>query len=230
MARSETTAILVRFGTAVLSTSIHLPLNSGKSRNTPVMLPPGRAKLAMNPDAVGSDSRSIATIGMDFVACAAALTPAGDTAKIASTFERTSSRQSASISLVVPGRTRNSIVRLVPSINPFARRACRNGSKSCRNSKPSGAGRNTPIRTPLLACASAGRGAEEAPTVKIKASATIRTVTATLSTACLLIVCSHVRRTPRSAAAGEQREPAVRWSVKFDTSLMPTDIMIVDCQ
>jgi hypothetical protein len=45
-----------------------LPLNSERSRNSPVMLPPGRAMLATSPASTGSISRSIPTIGMVRVA------------------------------------------------------------------------------------------------------------------------------------------------------------------
>src|SRR5437870_1815796 len=63
----------------------HFALKSGKSRNTPVTLRPGRARLATKPLATGSLSRSIAITGMLVVAWAAACTAAGAAATMAST-------------------------------------------------------------------------------------------------------------------------------------------------
>ena len=55
-----------------LSSCRCFPLNSERSRNIPVMLPPGRAMLATNPASTGSISRSIPAIGIVRVAFLAA--------------------------------------------------------------------------------------------------------------------------------------------------------------
>src|SRR5258708_149736 len=64
-------------GTHSMSSCKHFALKSGKSRNTPVTLPPGRARLLTKPLATGSLSRSIAITGMLVVAPAAAWTAGG---------------------------------------------------------------------------------------------------------------------------------------------------------
>jgi len=114
---------------------------------------------------MGSDSRSTATIGVDFVAPAAARTAAGPIATIAFIRRRTSSAARPAISSAVPARTRYPIVRLVPSTNPLWRSAWWNGSKFCRKTGPSGAGRRTPTLTTFAAggCAAAERGAAASP-------------------------------------------------------------------
>ena len=58
---------------------------AGKSRNIPVILPPGRALLTINPLPTGSLSRSPATMGTVMVAARAARTAIGPVAWIKST-------------------------------------------------------------------------------------------------------------------------------------------------
>ena len=67
------------------------PLNSERSRNIPVMLPPGRAMLAANPASTGSISRSIPVIGIVRVASFAAAKAEVPRAKITSTLRSASS-------------------------------------------------------------------------------------------------------------------------------------------
>ena len=62
------TAILERLGTTSFKSSSSFVLNSGKSKKRPVILPPGRAKLAIIPVATGSVSKSNATMGVVAVA------------------------------------------------------------------------------------------------------------------------------------------------------------------
>ena len=69
----------------------HFAPKSGKSRNTPVTLPPGRARLPTHPLAIGSLSRSIAITGITFVAPLAACTAVGPAAMMASTVPFTKS-------------------------------------------------------------------------------------------------------------------------------------------
>src|SRR5438874_9030677 len=64
---------------------IHLLAISGASKNTPVTLPPGRFRLCAAPAAIGSDSRSSATMGMVCVARRAASRLPDATARITST-------------------------------------------------------------------------------------------------------------------------------------------------
>jgi len=73
------------------------------------MLPPGRAMLAAQPFAIGSDSRSCATIGMVAVALRAARTAAGLTARMARTPIPTSSVASAGSRPGSPAATRETI-------------------------------------------------------------------------------------------------------------------------
>src|SRR5262249_12395936 len=61
-------------GTVCLSSSNHLPTRSGEAADSPVMLPPGRARLATSPSATGSPTIGN-TIGMVAVARRAASAP-----------------------------------------------------------------------------------------------------------------------------------------------------------
>ena len=83
---SHSTAARESFGLLSTSISIHLAVKSGKSRNTPVMLPPGRARVAATPLAIGSVSKSTATTGMVRVADRAAFSTRGPLAMITLTF------------------------------------------------------------------------------------------------------------------------------------------------
>ena len=77
-------------GTISLSSPICFPLNSGRSRNIPVILPPGRAKLLTYPFATGSLSKSMATMEV-VVAFLAAAPASGVVAEMAFTLSRTRS-------------------------------------------------------------------------------------------------------------------------------------------
>ena len=78
-------------GTASLSSCKHFAAKSGKSRNTPVTLFRGRARLSIHPLATGSLSRSIAITGISAVASFAAWTAGGPTATMARTRSLTKS-------------------------------------------------------------------------------------------------------------------------------------------
>jgi hypothetical protein len=80
-----------RLGTASLSSCKHFAAKSGKSRNTPVTLLRGRARLSIHPLATGSLSRSIAITGISAVAFFAAWTAGGPTATMARTRSLTKS-------------------------------------------------------------------------------------------------------------------------------------------
>ena len=95
MAGSPIIATRAISGNTSLSSSICFPLISGKSRNTPVMFPPGWARVSTNPIAMGSLSKSIATIGTLLVAFLTAANACGPLAKITSTLSRTKSAASS---------------------------------------------------------------------------------------------------------------------------------------
>src|SRR5262249_31367049 len=94
---SHSTAACESFGLLSISISIHFAVKSGKSRNTPVMLPPGRARAAATPLATGSVSKSIATIGTVRVADRAARSTGGPLAMITRTFFAMTSATSGAI-------------------------------------------------------------------------------------------------------------------------------------
>ena len=62
------------FGTASLNSSSRFPLRSRVSLVSPVIFPPGRAKLSIRPVAIGSAGVTM-TIGIVLVACLAARIP-----------------------------------------------------------------------------------------------------------------------------------------------------------
>src|SRR4051812_39015856 len=64
---------------------MHLAVKSGRSRNTPLSLPAGRARLFTHPFATGSDSRSMAITAVPGAFISAAVTAGGLTAQITST-------------------------------------------------------------------------------------------------------------------------------------------------
>ena len=73
----HSTAARESFGLRSTKISIHFAVKSGKSRNTPVMFPPGHARVAATPLVTGSVSRSSAIIGMVRVANRAACSTRG---------------------------------------------------------------------------------------------------------------------------------------------------------
>src|SRR5262249_8506110 len=92
---SQRTPTSESVGTDSISSCRHFALKSGKSRNTPVTLPPGRARLLTKPLATGSLSRSIAITGMLVVAPDAAWTAGGPAATMTPTRLLTKSVASA---------------------------------------------------------------------------------------------------------------------------------------
>jgi hypothetical protein len=95
------------------------PLNSGISRNIPVILPPGRASLLTYPIASGSLSKSSATTGMLVVTFLTAATDCGVGAKITFTLSRTRSPASSVINSGLKFVKRYSIARFLPSVARF---------------------------------------------------------------------------------------------------------------
>src|SRR5215470_15678845 len=81
------TATRESLGTTSFKSSICFPVSSGASVDSPVMFPPGRARLATNPFPTGSPSCAI-TMGIVFVASLAALVSAGPAVTMTSTLTR----------------------------------------------------------------------------------------------------------------------------------------------
>ena len=81
------------FGIISLRSSIRFPLNSGAKLDNPVILPPGRARVATNPLPTGSISW-VMTIGMLAVACLAAWVGDEPPVTMTSTLRATSSAAS----------------------------------------------------------------------------------------------------------------------------------------
>ena len=148
-----------------LSNCSCLPLSSGRSRNTPVILPPGCAKLRTNPIATGSLSRSTATVGMWLVACLAAASAAAPRTKRTSTLSRTRSAASWDSRSGLPSACRYSTTTFRPSVYPNSPSPCLNASLS------NGSMAVTPsiaIRGVLArGCAQAASGADKRPPARL---------------------------------------------------------------
>jgi hypothetical protein len=83
-------ATRVRLGAISLSMVSHLPVTLGSYCITPVMLPPGRARLATKPEPIGS-ATAANTIGMSWLSRCSAATAGVGIAKITSGCSATSS-------------------------------------------------------------------------------------------------------------------------------------------
>ena len=123
--RSPTRASL---GTASLSTSSLLVFSSGDKLDSPVTLPPGRARLATKPAPTGSPAFVI-TMGMVVVALLAANAAGVPVTTIRSTLRRTKSAASSGRRSFFPSANRYSMVIFFPSIQPSLLSSCRNASK-----------------------------------------------------------------------------------------------------
>ena len=109
------------------------PLISGISRKKPVMLPPGRARVLIHPLAMGSLSKSWATMGILLVASLAAATRTGPLgATITSTLSPTRSRAAGSSSSGLKLASRNSMRTFLPSVYPASVRPRRNAASRGR--------------------------------------------------------------------------------------------------
>ncbi len=147
-----------------LSNCSCLPLSSGRSRNTPVMLPPGCAKLRTKPIATGSLSRSTATVGMWLVASLAAASAAAPLTTRTATLSRTRSAASWDSRSGLPSACRYSTTTFRPSVYPSSPSPCLNASlsKGSMAVTPSIAIRGVLAR----GCASATSGAARRPALK----------------------------------------------------------------
>jgi hypothetical protein len=114
LAAFQRTAMWEILGSTSLSSSKRFPSISGEIEVTPVMFPPGRAKLATRPVATGSPT-AIMTSGIDVVAFLTASEAGVSAVTITSTFEATSSAMSAGKRSYFPSAQRYSMAMLRPS-------------------------------------------------------------------------------------------------------------------
>ena len=118
-------------GTASLSTSSLLVFSSVAKAESPVTLPPGRARLATRPTPTGSPTLAI-TMGMVVVAFFAANADGPPVTTIRSTLRRTRSAASSGRRSVFCSANRYSMVIFFPSIHPSLLSSCRNASNEHR--------------------------------------------------------------------------------------------------
>ncbi len=114
-------------GNASLRIAKRFALRSRSIAETPVMFPPGFARLATKPAATGSPVAAI-TIGIVVVNFAATLASGVQAATITSTLESTSSRMIAASLSGLPSASWTSIVMFCRSAQPSSRRRWRNAS------------------------------------------------------------------------------------------------------
>src|SRR5215510_5424901 len=122
--RSPTRATL---GTASLSISSLFVFSSAAKVESPVTLPPGRARLATRPSPTGS-VEVVITMGMVLDAPFAANAGGGELTTIRSTLRRTRSAASSGRRSVFCSANRYSMVIFFPSIQPSLLSSCRNAS------------------------------------------------------------------------------------------------------
>src|SRR5262249_13482921 len=111
-----------RSGKTLRKSSSRLPARSGAWTDSPVMLPPGRARLATRPPPTGSPAAAN-TIGITDVACLAAST-APPRVTITSTLSPTNSVAISAKRSGCPSAQRYSIATVRPSIQPSSRNLC----------------------------------------------------------------------------------------------------------
>ena len=107
------TATRESLGTISFKSSSFFPLISGARLDSPVMFPPGRARLATNPFPTGSGSCAI-TMGIVDVACLAGRVAWGPAVTMMSTLRRTSSAASSGSRSNFPSAHRDSIDNVFP--------------------------------------------------------------------------------------------------------------------
>ena len=114
-------------GIASLSISNLFVFSSGAKPESPVTLPPGRARLETKPAPTGS-TETVITMGMVLVAPFAANGVGPPEVTIRSTFRRTSSAASSGRRSFFCSANRYSMVMFFPSIHPSLLNSCRNVS------------------------------------------------------------------------------------------------------
>src|SRR5215813_2439549 len=152
----QRTATRESLGTISFRSSNRLPLISGARVDSPVIFPPGRARLVTDPWATGSTSPAM-TMGIVLVASLAArVAPPPPPVTITSTFNRTNSAARAERRSSSPSACRYSMTMFFPSTYPSSRRPSWNAS--VRGASAEG---KPPLRYPIRGifvgcCASAG--------------------------------------------------------------------------
>ena len=121
------TATRESFGTISFKSSSCLPLISGDRADSPVMFPPGRARLATKPLPTGSVACPM-TIGMVEVASFRVRVIVGPALTMTSTLRRTSSAAMSLRRSIFPSEERHSMMMFLPSVYPSSRRPSRNPS------------------------------------------------------------------------------------------------------
>ncbi len=114
LGREATTANRVAEGRTSRSSSTYFWPSPGTKLVSPVMLPPGRERLATNPCATGSGT-TVMTIGIKAVARFAATVSRGPVVTMASTFARTSSATRAGRRSGLPSAKAGRMTRFRPS-------------------------------------------------------------------------------------------------------------------
>ena len=137
-------------GAISLSSSSRFPVSSGFIWDSPVILPPGRAKLATIPVATGSPAAAI-TIGIPLAAFFAARVSLVTAVTIMSTLSRTRSAMSPGRRSFLPSANRYSMAIFFPSTHPSSRSPRRKAW--CQSAVSAGEkGERSPIREIFAAC------------------------------------------------------------------------------
>ena len=111
----QRTAMSAAVGTASFSSCIRLALSCTDSSVSPVTLPPGRARLAINSVATASPAAGAMTIGMLEVACFTASVAGPPCVTITSTLSWTISVASPGVRSITPSAKRASYAMFRPS-------------------------------------------------------------------------------------------------------------------
>ena len=146
------------FGTASLSISSLFVFSSTAKLDSPVTLPPGRARLATRPSPTGS-AAFVITMGMVVVAFFAANAAGPPVTTIRSTLRRTRSAASSGRRSGFCSPNRYSMVIFFPSIHPSLLSSCRNASKRTALPEALLASRK-PMRKIFPGCCASATGAE----------------------------------------------------------------------
>ena len=159
-------------GTTSFRSSSRFPLSSGDRVDSPVIFPPGRARLATNPEPTGSLSNPMIT-GMVVVAFLAALVSAGPPVTISSTLRRTRSAARSGSRSKFPSAHRYSMTMFFPSTYPSSRRPRWSASMRAEILEGEVTPRNPIIRGTFAGCCASPKTAtaSNAPATRIDANA-----------------------------------------------------------
>ena len=158
-------------GAIPVSNSNHLLAMDPSSELNPVMFPPGRGRLATNPEPTGS-ATTAKTIGIVVVSRFTAAVTGVESVKIRSGCRLTRSFANVRIRSVFAGAQRTSILRFWRSIQPNSESACVNSpSRALASESVSAYPMSTPIRAKrsvFCACAGSGQAAAVPPSRVMK--------------------------------------------------------------